>query len=290
MNLNWIRTFVAVVTKGSFAEAARELEISPAAVSKQIAHLESTVGVALLKRSTRMVALTEPGRLYYEQSQRILEEIMEAQALALQMQAEPQGKLKVLSGRYFAMHYLIPFMSELLTLYPKLDLDLQLVERMPDLEKENVDVLIGMSLSASGDVIQRRMLTTRYVCCASPQYFKKHGFIEKPSDLKQHRYITHSMRKPTDTLEFPNGLQVSLKPLMCVNDTEAMRQLAKDGLGVIKVHRYMVEKDLEKGALVECLEGYTKEEIPIWVAYRQQKHLPPKIRGFIDFMVQKCKG
>jgi DNA-binding transcriptional LysR family regulator len=290
MNLSWIRIFVAVVEEGGFAAAARRNQISPAAVSKQVAALEEEVGVPLLRRSTRAVALTEPGRLFYEQSQRILEEVNEARALAMQMRAEPAGLLRVFSGRHFARRYIIPALSDYVSKYPLVDLDLHLVERMPNMERERVDILLGMSVSAAGDVIQRCILRTRYVFCAAPAYLETEGPIERPADLRQHRFITHSMRQPNDVLEFQGGQELSLKPFLRVNDTETMRTLALEGLGVIKVHEYVVSQDLADGRLVECLEGYTKEELPIWLAYRQQRHVPPKLRSFIDFILTRTHG
>ena len=289
MNFIWIQTFVTVVDEVCFAQAARKHKISPAAVSKQVANLEAAVGVPLLKRSTRSLTLTESGQLFYKQGLRVLEEVREAQSLALEMREEPYGTLRVFSGSHFARQYIVPAIADFTKLYPKLTLDLHLQERMPDLEKEKVDVLIGMSVSASGDVMQKRILTTRYVYCASPEYFEKNGMVSTPDQLTKLHYITHSMRQPDNILEFPEGKRLHINPTIYVNDAEAMRKMAKDGLGIIKVHDYVVAKDLEDGSLVQCLEGYTKESIPIWVAYRRQKHVAPKVRHFIDYMTELCK-
>lgn len=282
-----LETLVLTADLGSLAAVARKLGISPAAISKQITKLEQELGIQLLLRSTRRIELTEIGVSYCLQCRRILEELAEAKALISQAKSAPSGALKVVSGRHFGTMYIVPHIHEFLTLYPAVELNLELAERIPDLKEESIDVLIGMSISASSDAIQKRIATTSYAICASPDYIKAFGTPVKPSDLKKHRYITHSMRKPDDELIFRNHERIQLKPYIRVNDVQTMLDLALEGLGIIMLHQYVVSEYIEKGMLQELLVEDHKTEIPIYVAYPQRRFMAAKVRCFIDFIIEK---
>jgi len=285
-----MQTFILVSELGSLAVAARKLGISAAAVSKQLTRLEEELGLQLLVRSTRKIELTEVGVSYGFQCRRILEEVEEASALISQVKAEPCGILKVVSSRNFANTCIVPHVKEFLQKYPKIDLNLELAERIPDLNNEGIDIMIGMSISAPGDAIQKRITTTSYAFCASPAYLKKFGIPKKPEDLKKHRYITHSMRKPDNELVFPDKKSVTLVPYIRTNDAQTMLNFSLDGLGIVKLHRYVVEEYLVKKELKEILSDYSRMEIPIYVAYPQRRFLASKVRCFIDFIMEKIES
>lgn len=288
-DLSQMEALVLTSELGSLAAVARKLGISPAAISKQISRLEKELGLQLLVRSTRRIELTDVGINYCLQCRRILEEVEVASALISQVKAVPYGILKIVSGRHFANAYIIPHIKEFLLKYPKIELNLELAERIPDLNVEAIDVLIGMSISAAGDAIQKRIATTSYSFCASASYLKQFGIPEKPEDLKNHRYITHSMRKPDDELVFQNKEIITITPYIRVNDAQTMLNFALDGLGIVKLHRYVVKEQLERGTLQEVLSAYSHSEIPIYVAYPQRRYIPSKTRCFIDFIVEKNK-
>lgn len=279
-DLAQIETFVLTVELGSLASVARRLKISSAAISKQLTKLELELGLQLLIRSTRKIELTEVGQNYYLQCRRILEEVEAATAMISQTKATPQGALKIVSGRHFAAAYIIPHIKEFLLKYPQINLQLELAERIPDLNLEAIDVLMGMSISATGEVIQKRIATTSYTFCASPKYLKQFGIPKKLEDLKKHHYITHTMRNPDDEL-------VKILPYIKVNDSQTMLQFALEGLGIVKLHHYVVKEYIEKGLLREILTNYSKSEIPIYIAYPQRRFISSKVRCFIDFITQK---
>jgi DNA-binding transcriptional LysR family regulator len=287
IDLSAMSLFILIVEHGSLAAVARIMGISSAAISKQLTKMEKDLGVQLLIRSTRRLELTEIGRSYYIQCQRVLEEAAEADALISQMHSVPSGPLYVLSGRHFAASYIVPHVEGFLSEYPQIHLNLEFGERIPDLQTERVDVVIGMSVSASGNAIQRKIGNTSYVYCASLKYLENFGMPNKPEDLKKHRYITHSMRRPDDVIEFDNGKSVTVQPYIRVSDAQAMLEFALRGLGIVKLHRYVVQKHLEAGNLRELLKVENKKEIPIYVAYQQRRFVPSKIRCFIDFFVVK---
>ncbi len=286
-DLSQIEAFVLTSELGSLAAVARKLGVSSAAISKQLTRLEKELGVQLLLRSTRKIALTELGTSYCIQCHRILEEVDVASALISQVKAIPFGSLKIVSGRHFAAAFIVPHIKKFLQKYPKIELSLELAERMPDLDREEVDILIGMSLSASGEAIQKRIATTSYTYCASPDYLKKFGEPKKPVDLIKHRYIAHSMRKPDNELVFSNKEVIKLAPYIKVNDTQSMVNLALDGLGIVKLHHYVVKDLLESGKLQEILMNYCEKDVPIYVAFPNRRFVPAKVRCFIDFITLK---
>lgn len=287
IDLAAMHLFVLTVENRSLAAVARKMRISSAAVSKQLTKMEKNLGVQLLIRSTRRIELTDIGRDYYIQCQRVLEEADEAQALISQMRSVPSGSLHVLSGRHFAASYIVPHVESFLLENPQIHLNLELGERIPDFHNERVDVIIGMSVTATGDVIQRKIACTSYVYCASVKYLESFGTPKKPDDLKRHRYITHSMRRPDDRVEFDEGKSVTVQPYIRVNDAQTMLEFALVGLGIVKLHRYVVQKYLDAGHLCELFTAENKQEIPIYVAYLQRRFVPSKIRRFIDFFVAK---
>lgn len=282
-----MKTLVLISELGNLAATARKLGISPAAVSKQMTSLEGELGLQLLKRSTRKIEFTDVGINYCRQCRRVLEEVEEASALISQIKSVPNGILKIVAGRHFAVEFIVPHIKEFLSKYPKIELHLELAERVPDLNIESIDVLIGMSISATGDAIQKRITTTSYSLCATQSYLKQFGTPTKPCDLKKHRYITHSMRKPDNQLLFLNNEAVTLSPYIRVNDAQTMLNFALEGLGIVMLHRYVVKEHLESGALQELLPSYMHSEIPIYVAYPQRRFIASKVRCFIDFITEK---
>ncbi len=282
-----LKTFISVADLGSLAAAARTLQISAAAVSKQLTKLEIELGVQLLRRTTRQIELTQIGINYCLQCRRVLEEFEMASALISQIKLVPHGILKVVSGRHFATTYIVPFLKEFILKYPKIELNLELAERVPDLNNEEIDVVIGMSICATGDVIQKKIANTTYSFCASPGYFKQFGIPETPFDLKQHRYISHSMRKPDNELHFNDEMVVAMQPYIKINDAQTMLHLALDGMGIVKLHRYVVQEQLKRGSLQEVLASYNTMSIPIYVAYPNRRFIPSKVRCFVDFITEK---
>lgn len=289
-DLTQLKTLVMIADLGCLAAVARELKVSSAAISKQLTRLEEELGVQLILRSTRRIEFTDAGLNYCEQCRRILEEVEAAAALISQNKATPSGLLKVFSGRNFGNKYIIPHLKEFLLEFPNIELNLELAERIPDLNLESLDISIGMSISASGEAIQNRIGTTNYVFAAAPTYLKKMGTPKKPKDLMNHRYITHSVRNPDNELTFGGKDNVILTPYLRVNDVDAMLKFAIEGLGIIRVHRYAVGDYLKAGKLKEVLSEYSHEDIPLYVAYPKRRFVPSKTRCFIDFFTEKMKS
>ena len=281
--LERIATFISVVDENGFAAAARKKGVSTAAVSRQITALESELDTQLLQRTTRQLALTEMGAEYYQQCKKTLNELFDVEVALLQTKHAATGVLHIMANRYFIITHILPRLPEFMCLNPSLRVSFQLAESFPNLEKDGIDILFGVSVEGAEELVRRRVATTRYVFCASPKYLKKHGTPKKPLDLTKHAYITHSMRKPDNVLEFKDGKKIHVNPLLWLNDSYAMRECAIQGMGIVNLHDYMVADALNDKRLIEVLHEYQEPKISVYLYYRKSRHLQPKIRRFIDF-------
>lgn len=286
INPIWLLSFIEVVNRGTMAGAARRLRITPAAVSKHILSLENALGIQLLLRSTRQIDLTQEGMLYFEHAKRILEAYQQAEAAVSYTKEEPSGLLKIVCGPQIGNLYVIPYLKEFLERYPKIRLHIEMTQTVPDLEKEKVDIVVGLTDGIPVHCIQKTLTYARWVFCASPEYLSKFGVPKKPSDLMQHQIITRIQRKPNNLIEFKTGESVLFDPYLYFNDTRSIRRSALHGLGIAQLHDYIIADDIRENRLVEILHKYTeqKKTIPIHISHLPASHVHVKIRSFLDFM------
>lgn len=280
-----IQTFCKVAQYCNFTGAAKSLNISAAAVSKQIKHLEQELGVALFLRTTRKVTLTSVGAAYYQEVQSVLLALEHACGVISTSKIEPSGVIRVQSSRFFAEKIILPRMPAFQDKYPKVILDLQIAEEIPHLFEESLDVVFGMSLSVASNSVQKKISTTRYVFCASPEYVQKQGLPASIFDLKNHRYLTHGMRKPSDCWVFEGDVTVSLNPTLYVNDAEALTDCACRSMGIAALHHYQVAEALQQGLLVDVLPEVPMPAIPLFLYFNPAKFMQPKVKLWIDAMV-----
>jgi len=246
INPIWLISFIEVVNRSTMAEAARHLRLTPAAISKHILSLENALGTQLLKRSTRRVDLTHEGLVYFDHAKRILDAYQQAEAAVSHSLEEPSGILKVICGPQIGNLYVLPYIKEFLERFPKIRLHLELTQTVPDLEKEKVDIVVGLSTGIPVHCIQRTLTHARWVFCASPDYLKKHGVPKKPADLTQHQIITRIQRQPNNLIEFKTGETVLFEPYLYFNDTRAIRRSVLHGLGIAQLHDYIIAEDLKE--------------------------------------------
>ncbi|WED42238.1 LysR family transcriptional regulator [Legionella cardiaca] len=281
-----IQTFCKVVQCRSFTAAAKLLDISAAAVSKQVSLLETELGATLLERTTRKVSLTSVGEAYFQEVQAVLQALEQAKSVVAAAHAEPKGVLRVKSSRYFAENIILPRMPALNARYPQLILDLQVAEQVPHLLEEELDVVYGMSMQVASNSIQKKITTTRYVFCASPYYLERCGCPQRPADLQQHAYLTHSMRNPNNNWTFASGESVNLTPTLYLNDAAALADCARRGLGIVALHHYQIANFLACGELIELFPGLKKSIIPVYLFYHPARFLQPKVRIWIETMTK----
>ena len=288
INPLWLNSFVEVVNRATMASAARYLRLTPAAISKHILSLENALGIQLLQRSTRRVDLTHEGMIYFEHAKQILAAYQLAESAISQVKEEPSGLLKIVAGPHIGNLYLIPYLKEFLERYPKIRLHIEMTQTMPDLEKEKIDVVVGLSGGIPGHWIQRTLTHARYVFCASHDYLNRYGTPKKPSELSQHKIITRIQRNPNNLIEFKTGESIIFEPYLYFDDTRAIRRCVLHGLGIAQLHDYVITDDLKENRLVEILNKYTEQKrlIPIHISYCQAPHVHIKVRRFLDFMVE----
>lgn len=278
-----IEAFISVVEENGFAAAARKKSLSTAAISRQVSLLEQELGAQLLARTTRKTSLTQVGETYYRQCKKTLDELQTAENTIAESKDEATGVLNIVANRYFAVRHLLPKLAEFMRENPALHIHFQLAERFPHFEKEGIDILFGVSVEGSADLVRKRVLTTRYILCASPAYLKKHGTPKTPQDLLKHRYITHSIREPNDVIVFKDNKEIRVQPTLWLNDSFAMRECAIRDMGIVNLHDYMVDKALKEGKLIELLPKHQEPQRYVYLYYQQNRYLQPKIRRFIDF-------
>lgn len=284
--LERIATFIAVVEENGFAAAARKKAVSTAAISRQVTALENELGAELLQRTTRQITLTEVGSEYYQHCKKTLTELQDAETAIAGSQKEATGILSITSSPHFALKYLFPRLPEFMKLNPKLRIRFDLAERFPDLAKEDIDVLFGVSIEGPPELVRKKVTTTQYALCASPNYLKKYGTPKTPSDLIKHRYITHSIRKPDNVVTFKDNKKIYVDPILWLNDSRMMREFAIKNMGIIKLHDYMVTDALKTKQLIEILSEFKEPPLPVFLYYQQSRYLQPKIRRFIDFFTK----
>ncbi len=278
-----ISALIAVIEENGFAAAAKKQQVSTAAISRQIAALESYLGVMLLKRTTRKVSLTEQGLAYFEECKQTLSNLHQAENALKSSQQEASGQLHILSNRYFAEKQLIPKLKPFMQSNPLLTIKLELAERFPDFSKEDIDIAFGISMEGPPFLVRRQVAKTRYVLCAAPEFLATHGTPKTPQELIKFHYITHSMRQPDNTILLDNNLAILVQPILWFNDSRAMCDAAISGLGIARLHDYVVEDALAMGSLVEILSEYQQQTVPVYLYYQQNRFLLPKIRKCIDY-------
>jgi DNA-binding transcriptional LysR family regulator len=299
-----LRTFVRVIDEGSFAGAARALELAPAVVTRQIAELEEHLGARLINRTTRRLALTDIGEAYLERARQLLADLEEADALASNASAEPRGALRVLVPPAFATHQLAKHLPRFRAQYPRVSLELTVPGPVETVD-ENYDVSI-LSVGRQplqGDFVARLLARSEIVLCASPEYLDRRGRPSHPSQVEQHDALLPPIQSVRNELTFvrgasgddePPGDTVTVGPVRNVAlatvhiDTTYAAALA--GMGIAGLPSFVAEEALLEGALERVLPQWRIFDLTIYAAMPTRKHVPARTRAFVDFLVQTFGG
>lgn len=283
--------FVRVVERGSFAGAAADLGVTPSALSKLVTRIEERLGVRLLTRSTRKLTLTAEGDLFAQRSRDILASIESAEAEVTASRTVPRGNVHVSVGTAFARRKLAPYIPEFMARYPEITLQIDLSDRQVDLVAEQVDVAIRSGALADSTLVARKILDAKRVICASPAYLKKHGTPKTPGDLRQHTCLVITgfaalSQWPFRTNEGINRLAIS-GPFMTDN-ADLLLDMAIAGLGISRLADFMMADAVREGKLVPLLtDMHLDEPFPIHALTVPGRHRAPRIKAFIDFLVEK---
>ena len=289
-NLGEMAVFVRAVEAGSFSAAARTLNLTPSAVSKQIGRLEDRLGARLLNRTTRRLSLTEAGDDYFQRATRILADIADAErAVALSHEA-PRGVLRVSASIAFGQTQLVPLVSEFLARYPEIQVELNLSDHVIDLVDAGVDVAIRVAALPDSSHIARRIASERRIVCAAPSYLARHGTPQSPEDLAGHNCLIYSTIATEDwRFRGPDGPRsVKVASNFVANGGEAVRDLAIAGLGLARLATFLVGPAIRDGRLVPVLTDFEeRQETAIHAVYPHRRHLSPKVGAFVDFLADK---
>lgn len=280
--------FCLLVKRGSLSATAREMNLTPPAVTKRLAQLEERLGVRLINRTTRRLSLTNEGEVYFATAQRILADIAELESLVSSRRAVPKGLLRVNAPLGFGRSYIGPAVSRFLKRYPEVEVQLQLTDRPVSLADEAIDVAIRFGEIPDSRVIAQKIAANRRLLCAAPAYLKAHGRPEVPADLARHQCIVLRQNESAYGLwRLSRGKQgdtVKVRGKASTNDGEVALNWALDGHGVLMRAEWDVAKYLRSGRLERVLADYETPPADIYAVYQERLNLSAKVSHFIEHL------
>lgn len=285
-----MRVYNAVVDAGSFAGAADKLDLSRGMATRYVAQLEEHLGVRLLNRTTRKLSLTEAGRDYHERATEVLAMIEEAESSVAQEASIPRGTLRVASSHAFGVRHLGWAITEYVQRYPDVHVDVTLNDRVVDLVAEGFDLGIRIATKIDPGLVTRKLTRIRIVACASPEYLKKHGTPKSPEELADHNCLSYAYLDSPNEWHFKNKgeeRKVLVSGNLRGNSGDILRNAAIEGLGVIQQPTFLIYEALRGNKLVPILTDWEINDFTLFAVYPNRKHLPPKVRSFIDFLVER---
>ena len=287
-----MRIFVRVVDAGSFSAAGRQLGVAPSSVSRQISDLEYELGARLFHRTTRKLSLTEAGRLFHERAVKILVEVEEAKLAISQIGGAPSGILRLTVPASVGRLHIAPALAVFQEKFPAVQIVLSMTDRLVDLVDEGFDLAIRVGRQRDSSLIARRIGWGRRVVCGSPSYLEKAGMPKVPADLADHNCLTFRSHPGSNLWNFrgPKGTsKVRVSGGLFADNGEALCAAAVAGLGLILVPNWLVGVEIRRGRLRQVLGKFqvVPEASPLYAVYPHQRHLPPKVRAFVDFLVER---
>jgi DNA-binding transcriptional LysR family regulator len=283
-----MQAFAAVADAGSFVRAAEALQVSKTAVSRLIGDLEARLGVRLLHRTTRRLSLTAEGELFHARCKALTADVEEAEAEVTARAGEAVGQLRLNVPVSFGLMHLAPLWPAFLQQHPKVTLDVTLADRIIDLVDEGYDLAVRIAQLPASSLVSRKIASTRLVLCASPDYLRRHGEPSHPADIARHNVFTYTLLATGDTWNFegPDGpVEVKVTPRLRSNNGDTCCAAALQHQGIVLQPSFMVSHHLRAGALVEVLPQYRSLELGVYALYASRRHVTPKVRVVIDFLV-----
>ena len=283
-----LNLFALVARHRNLAAAARELGVTPPAVSKRLAQLERRLGVRLMNRTTRRLSLTPEGELYLANGSRILDELSELEQLVTRSRGEPTGLLRVNASFGFGRARIAPAVSDYTARYPAMKIQLHLTDRPMSLQEEGFDVGIRFGEVPDARINARLLLKNRRIVCASPAYVARHGTPAGPHDLAHHACIVlRENDSAYGTWHFSRGKRtetVKVDGPLSSNDGSAVLHWALEGRGVVVRSQWEIDAHLRRGELVPLLEDWLLPDANIHAIYLERNQLSVKLRTFVDFL------
>lgn len=278
--------FVAVCEAASLTRAARKLGLSPSVMSRQIAALETRLGTRLFHRTTRSISLTDAGHRFLDRARRVLADLEEAEEAAQDEKAAPRGRLSVTAPVIFGRLHVAPLLARFAERYPQVTIDLHLSDRFLNLVEEGHDLAVRIGHLPDSQLVARRFGETRRALVATPAYLARTGIPLHPEDLARSGVIAFAPAAQSFEWSFAGGAKVRVTPRLVVNNGDTAIAWALAGAGIARVLYYQVREAIREGRLVEVLQPFAPEPMPIHVVYPSARLLPGKVRGFLDLVAE----
>ncbi|KQQ68193.1 LysR family transcriptional regulator [Pseudomonas sp. Leaf127] len=283
--------FHLLAKQGSLVATARELGITPPAVSKRLSQLEARLGARLVNRTTRSMSLTTEGELYFSHAARILTQIDEVEQLVSQAQATPQGLIRVNASLGFGRRHIGPALAAFFSQYPQVQVQLEISDHPLDLTAHGFDLGIRFGTLPDAAFHARKIASNRRLLCASPLYLEKHGTPQRLGDLAQHNCIfLRQNETPHGVWSFTHGgrtQNIKVQGALGCNDGEVALNWALEGYGILLRAEWDIAKYVRSGRLRLVLEDQTPTRADVYAVYPQQLHLSARVRCLIDFLVAR---
>lgn len=283
-----MKVFRRVVELEGFSAAARDLKLSNAAVSKNVSELEADLGVRLLTRTTRRLSVTEAGEAYYKRCVRVLEELEEARDEASELAHTPRGTLRISAPVSFGLMHLAQAIPKFLELYPGLQVDLVLNDRVVDLVEEGFDLALrGAGELSDSSLVVRKLAPIRRVVCGAPAYFEHRSIPKVPSDLEDHECVVYSLSSSPKQWSFRHDgsdFSVRVDGRYQVNNSIALKQALLLGLGLGLIPTFIVGPELRRKELLIVLARFQSAPQSLYAVHPHRHYVPHKTRSFIDFV------
>ena len=298
--LRSIESFVKAVQGGSIAAGARLQGITPAAASQNIQRLEKSLGTRLLIRTTRNLALTESGEIYYSEVRDIVESLARAQSAIGEFQGQPQGRIKIGCSVAFGRHVLMPLIPAFTRKYPKVSVEIILSDGNVDHVSEDIDISIRFKQQLEPGLVARKIATVPVLFCASPSYLKEKGIPKDPKELLEHDCLV--FRVPVDGrllswAFLQNGLRFEpeIRPSIVCNDIDSLCKLAIEGAGIARLASFIANDEIKKGSLIALFQApqsisgkLQSDSVPLefYACFRDKHAITNKVRAFVDYMIE----
>jgi DNA-binding transcriptional LysR family regulator len=291
--LSELEAFLAVVETGGFTAAARRTGTSQPAVSKAIGALENRLGVALFNRSTRNVTLTDQGQRYFDRMKPLLEEIDDANREVIGSAVDMSGSIRIAVPTTLGRLHILPIIPDLLSRFPKLEVDLVLSDLMRDMVEDRVDLVIRVGLVEEPDAVVRRVAKTPLVCVGSRQYFEKHGIPTKPAELADHNCLVYRGFKESANWPFvgPEGhFSVAVRGNLTSNSIETIRAGVLAGVGIGMFTKASLVEELSHPDVVTILGEYVQGTRDISFVWPKRRLVSARVRHVTDFLAASLEG
>lgn len=291
--LESMSVFVSVVEAGSLSAAGRKLRMPLPTVSRKISELEAQLKARLLLRSTRALALTDAGKVYFASCKRILEDVAEAERSAAGEYRAPTGELIITAPIVFGRMHVLPVVTEFLEAYPEVKVRLVLGDHTINLLEDHIDLAVRIGKLPDSALVAVRVGMVRTVLCASPGYLARRAAPRKPQDLARHHCISFASAMTAESWRFQEHKSETLVPVqarLVVNTAEAAIDAALLGAGIARVLSYQVRPAIKAGTLVMVLKKFEPEAVPVSLMHAGQRQLPLKLRAFLDFAAPRLRA